>query len=821
MGINSYIHSNMKKTISINIAGIVFHIEEDGFERLNAYLKSIQKYFASYEGSKEIVADIEARIAEKFWTKHKSEDSQVITIEDVDGLIASMGSVSDFAAIEEDEDFAVGGQKKEEPKEEKKQEEYQERKAHTYENNRFASGDRKLYRDVKRKLLGGVCAGLAHNLGFDPLWIRLTFLFFLLGIGPITAGILSGVTFVLYIACWIAFPANAALEEDERIRKFYRNPDGKVMGGVVSGIASYTGWDLGMLRFVFVLSIFLFGSGVVLYLILWAIAPEAKSLTDKMQMSGEPITLENIESNIKRTLHSEDKPEDTLTRILLLPFRVISQVFKALGPFTVFLASIARIFVGGMMTFSGVIFIIALFFSLFVGLTALENGNVYIGDHLPVGLIARDASPLLFLGGFLTLAVPAFVIACAGISLVIRRNLFNAIIWQSLLGVFLIGLLSTMYTGVKYAKNFAKTASIEENVTFNFNQRTPIFDINYTGLDQDWEPSVELIGYDGADIKIEKIFRADGADKKDAETNAMAVTYNIVQKDSVLKFDDRFEFKDDAHFRDQRIRMKVYIPYGKTFSMTRGFASFVDNNFDGGYFDESTGDLFKGSIWKFTKDGDLICENRFPKRNTYNDSDDEQHGFPDGVSIQTLPLKDFENIRVNLSGISNVLVNQADEFSVEVSSAGENALEKLKYTVSDGTLIIEAKDGQKPSDIYDIHISMPRLKGFTIKGGVGTSKIKNFDGEELLVDLANGVKLKVSGNYNKLKAKLDNESKLESFDLDVVSATLEVKGTASAEINVREKLDAKTVGFGSIRYRGEPSVNRSVQEGGSIEKEQD
>lgn len=808
----------MKKTISINIAGIVFHIEEDGFERLNAYLKSIQKYFASYEGSKEIVADIEARIAEKFWTKHKSEDSQVITIEDVEGLIASMGSVSDFAAIEEEEDFAVNGQKKEETKEEKKQESSQEKTSSNFENFKYEPRDRKLYRDTKRKLLGGVCAGLAHNLGFDPLWIRLAFLFCLLGIGPITAGILSGITFVLYIACWIAFPANAILEEDERIRKFYRNPDGKVMGGVVSGIASYTGWDLGMLRFVFVLSIFLFGSGIVLYLILWAIAPEAKSLTDKMQMSGEPITLENIESNIKRTLHSEDKPEEPLTRLLLLPFRIISQVFKALGPITVFLASIARIFVGGMMVFSGVVFIIALFFSLFVGLTALENANVYIGDHFPVGLIARDASPILFLGGFLALAVPAFLVACAGVSLVIRRNLFTPITWQSLLGVFLIGLLITMYTGVKYAKNFAKTASIEENVTFNFDKSTPIFDITTTGLDQDWEPSVELIGYDGTVIKIEKIFRADGIDKKDAETNAMAVTYNIIQKDSVLKFDDRFEFKEDAHFRDQRIKMKVYIPYGKTFSMTRGFASFVDNDFDGGYFDESNGDLFKGSIWKITKEGDIVCENRFPKR--YSDNDDDQsNDFPDGVAIQTLPLKDFESLKVNLTGISNVLVNQGDEYRVEVSSAGENALEKLKYTVFDGTLVIDAKDGQKSSDIYDIHITMPRLKAFAIKGGVGTSKIKNFDGEELFVDLANGAKLKISGNYNRLNAKLDNESKLESFDLDVVAATLEVKGTASAEINVREKLEAKTIGLGSIRYRGEPAVTRSVQEGGSIEKD--
>jgi hypothetical protein len=131
--------------------------------------------------------------------------------------------------------------------------------------------------------------------------------------------------------------------------------------------------------------IFAFGSGIVIYLILWAIAPEAKTITDKMQMTGEPITLENIESNIKRTLNTENKPEDTLTKVLLLPFRMMSQVFKALGPIANFAIISFRFFAGGMMIFTSLVIIVALFFSLFVGFTALETANVYIGDNLPLG----------------------------------------------------------------------------------------------------------------------------------------------------------------------------------------------------------------------------------------------------------------------------------------------------------------------------------------------------------------------------------------------------------------------------------------------------
>ena len=59
----------MKKNISINISGIIFHIEEDGYETLRKYLDSIKRYFASFEDSSEILIDIESRIAEIFLAK--------------------------------------------------------------------------------------------------------------------------------------------------------------------------------------------------------------------------------------------------------------------------------------------------------------------------------------------------------------------------------------------------------------------------------------------------------------------------------------------------------------------------------------------------------------------------------------------------------------------------------------------------------------------------------------------------------------------------------------------------------------------------------
>ena len=60
----------------------------------------------------------------------------------------------------------------------------------------------------------------------------------------------------------------------------------------------------------------------MIYIILWIITPEAKSITEKMQMQGEPVTLSNIESNIKKSFNVDEGKENAFVKILLFPFRL-------------------------------------------------------------------------------------------------------------------------------------------------------------------------------------------------------------------------------------------------------------------------------------------------------------------------------------------------------------------------------------------------------------------------------------------------------------------------------------------------------------------
>lgn len=162
----------MNKTVNINLANVLFHIDEEAFKKLQRYLESIKRSFSGTTGSDEIIADIEARIAELFQERMEN-DRQVITMKEVDAVIKVMGQPEDYRV---DEDIFEDAPKS---------------------VPTTSTRTKKLYRDIDSKYLGGVCAGLEHYLGFDALWIRLIFIFLALS---------TGFGFIAYILLWILVP---------------------------------------------------------------------------------------------------------------------------------------------------------------------------------------------------------------------------------------------------------------------------------------------------------------------------------------------------------------------------------------------------------------------------------------------------------------------------------------------------------------------------------------------------------------------------------------------------------------------------------------
>lgn len=167
----------MKKTVNINLAGTFFHIDEDAYGKLTRYLDAIKRSFSDPQGQDEIIRDIESRIAELFSEKVESK-SQVISIKELDEVIAVMGQPEDYMIDEEIfEDVPHSQQAKS-----------KERSYH-----------KQLFRDEDNKFIAGVASGLSHYMGIDSIWLRLIWI--LLTIFS------SGFFIIIYIIFWILVPA--------------------------------------------------------------------------------------------------------------------------------------------------------------------------------------------------------------------------------------------------------------------------------------------------------------------------------------------------------------------------------------------------------------------------------------------------------------------------------------------------------------------------------------------------------------------------------------------------------------------------------------
>lgn len=177
----------MKKTLTANISGTVFHIEEDAYEKLQRYLATIRDQFTGSDGRDEIMGDIESRIAELF-TERLDGKRQVVSIADVEHVVGVMGQPEDYMGGAEGTD--------------------QEPSAAAEGAAYAASGQgryKRLFRHPDDKWIGGVFGGLGAYLHTDPLWMRILF------IALVFFGV--GSPILIYLIVWVLVPVAESAAE--------------------------------------------------------------------------------------------------------------------------------------------------------------------------------------------------------------------------------------------------------------------------------------------------------------------------------------------------------------------------------------------------------------------------------------------------------------------------------------------------------------------------------------------------------------------------------------------------------------------------------
>ncbi|MEM8927679.1 MAG: PspC domain-containing protein [Bacteroidota bacterium] len=568
----------MNKTVNINLANTFFHIDEEAYNKLRRYLEAIKRSFSGTAGSDEIIADIEARIAELFSEKMEHE-RQVITQKEVDAVINVMGQPEDYM-VDEDifEDEPISKSKR----------------------ATSTSRVKKLYRDTETKYIGGVCAGLEYYLGFDALWIRLIFIL----------------------------------------------------------LAVFTGF------------------GLIAYILLWILVPEASTTSQKLDMRGEPINISNIERKVKEGF------DDVADKVKNVDYEQVGNkvksssktFFDTIGDIFMFLFKVFGKFIGILLIVIGA----ATLIGLFVGLVTVGVIDVV---HFPgvdfYDIVNTTGAPvwLVSILLFFTIGIPFFFVLYLGLKILVNNlKSIGNIAKFSLLGLWLLSIGILIALGVRQAAAHAFTGtttineafaleqatdtilirmnsaeSIDYDNRFNFDDLAMVYDEDGTALlySEDVRFDIKKSADSILRVKIKK--DADGSSFEEARERSSNIDYGYAFSANELVLNDFLTSDISEKIRNQEVRNIVYIPEGSVLKFDESAKGSI------GRSTKNDKDLYRNDIvdylWVMGSDGELKCQNCPDDF----DWDDDGNGRiiinQDGVDINVEEGSDSFKVKIDEDGV--------------------------------------------------------------------------------------------------------------------------------------------------------------------------
>lgn len=240
-------------------------------------------------------------------------------------------------------------------------------------------------------------------------------------------------------------------------RRFFRNPDDKILGGVASGFAAYMGWDPTAVRIILLLLLFFTNIVIIpVYLILWLIVPLARTASEKLEMRGESVTVENIGRTVTEgfenvSMHTGATSNPPPSRNLIqrlgdIIVQIIGIVLKLLGIFVaVILAPFLLIFL-----FVALVVIIALVFG---GVGALYGVLPAVNWSI-MSMYPQSALVWGSIGAVLAVGIPVGAILYMIFSHLFRWKPVSQGIKWTFLVLWIIGLAACLILGMQFPVHF-------------------------------------------------------------------------------------------------------------------------------------------------------------------------------------------------------------------------------------------------------------------------------------------------------------------------------------------------------------------------------
>jgi phage shock protein PspC (stress-responsive transcriptional regulator) len=604
----------MKKVININFQGRILPIEEIAYEDLKQYIESLRTYFEQEEGKDEIINDIECRVAELCEDRLK-KGAVCITEQDIDLIITSIGRPADFEAqdgFEANASANAGSSQTNSNAQTAGDPTYQKR----------------LYRDEQNKVLGGVCAGIANYLNLDPIIIRILwillfgisfFAYLLLWIAVPSTSVkeVGGVRKRLFrdldkkvIGGVCAGMSKYFGVKVGLIRVLFLLPTILLIFNW-NHFHLFQFWEFD--DFSNFLDVTFMPGAIFVYIVLWLVLPEARTSADKLEMMGEKVDINSIKNAIQTDLEGFGKRAKTWGSSFdkyKKPAGENSNTTNAemaenANPQAAALAQRK----GCLFYFGRTITILMKAFVYFIlgiitisVLAALFGVGVATTGLLPLKkfILEDGLQSWAFIGTILFFIwVPVIGIVTAIIRKIAGFKKSNIWIRSSFIALWVLGWVCIFYFFSSLGNSFSKhNQPIEKSIAL-VNQAVDYLEVTASPrmkyYEQRWfniEPfqvynddtvrvrnlKIRIVQSKTDSFEVKYVTMSNGKSISEANLLAEKINFSVMQQDSSLFLDRGIAITNKDKFRNQHVIMTIAVPVGKRFKITnKGFSQTTIN----------------------------------------------------------------------------------------------------------------------------------------------------------------------------------------------------------------------------------------------------
>ena len=394
-------------------------------------------------------------------------------------------------------------------------------------------------------------------------------------------------------------------------KRVFRDPDEKLLFGVCSGLSAYLGWDPIILRALFVISTLAWGVGPLVYIILALIIPKAKTTAEKLQMRGEPVTVDNISKKVNESFSGmKEDIKDFGKKNDISGERVNNagkQIGDVIGDFFEALGKILKVLIVVLAKILGVIFFLIGAFALMALMTTLlgmdsflpASGSQEMTEFMNSILYDSTNRGLFYSGIGLTAGIPAVALILLGVRMLFQRIRYSGIVAIFLIVAWFVGIGLLAASGIHLFEDRKAEAQFTETLKMNVDSSldTLVLDIEggelsrfkfsgdfidgsiffEEGVTIPWVDSTNLmyVGKNSITIRqaagdrflleVEKSAR--GSSQKDAIRNARQMKTSWLLSTDSLKVSPYFVLEKGSKIRGQEAEYTLFVPVGKAVNL--------------------------------------------------------------------------------------------------------------------------------------------------------------------------------------------------------------------------------------------------------------